>query len=175
MRKTAVIGNAGGGKTTLCETLQRIYDVPYYSIDNIQWKENWSRVPVEEVRATITEIMDDDNWIIDGWGPWETIEERFKRCDSIVFVDLPLQMHLWWALKRQMLAWIRPSMVKTPKECSFRRKTMITMKTIYRVDNNYIPKLRELVYKYADSTKIYHLKSKKALKQFLKEQKAAEL
>jgi adenylate kinase family enzyme len=171
MRKTAVIGNAGGGKTTLCESLQRIYNIPYYSIDNILWRENWTRAPIEEVTDTITNIMDEDRWIIDGWGPMETIEERFKRCDSIVLIDLPLHMHLCWAFKRQILAWIRPSSVKIPKSCPLIGKTLSVLKTVYRIDADAIPNLRKLVSKYSDSTQIYHLKSKRALKKFLSDQK----
>lgn len=171
MRKAAVIGNAGGGKTALCETIQRIHNLPYHSIDHIQWRENWTRVPREEAVDTITDIIDEDQWIIDGWGAMETIEERFKRSDTIVLVDLPLHIHLWWAFKRQILAWIRPELVKIQKNCPLRGQTISVLKTVYQVNGDALPKLRKLVSKYSGSTQIYHLKSKRALKKFLLDQK----
>jgi adenylate kinase family enzyme len=36
MTRVAVIGNAGGGKSTLCRTLSRARQLPLFPIDQIQ-------------------------------------------------------------------------------------------------------------------------------------------
>jgi len=41
MTRVAVIGNAGGGKSTMCRSLRHVQQLPYYAIDKIQWKPNW--------------------------------------------------------------------------------------------------------------------------------------
>jgi hypothetical protein len=43
-----------------------------------------------------------ERWIIDGWGPRPSIEERMKLSDTLLFVDLPLWMHFWLAAERQI-------------------------------------------------------------------------
>src|SRR5712691_6556245 len=39
--------------------------------------------------------------------PWPVIDRRMGRADTIVYVDLPLRTHLWWAAKRQVLSLVR--------------------------------------------------------------------
>jgi shikimate kinase len=41
MQRIAVIGNAGGGKSTLCMQLSQALNIPVHMIDKIQWKPGW--------------------------------------------------------------------------------------------------------------------------------------
>ncbi|NTF88715.1 hypothetical protein G6L46_16415 [Agrobacterium rhizogenes] len=43
-----VIGNAGGGKSTMCGALSAAHTLPYYAIDKIQWKPNWVQASPSE-------------------------------------------------------------------------------------------------------------------------------
>src|SRR5882672_8602148 len=102
MIRVAVIGNGGGGKSTMCRQLSRSLDIPNYSIDKIQFKPGWERTPEDEFREQHGQILAREKWIIDGWGPLEEIRRRFELADTVIFVDHSLLVHYWWAAKRQV-------------------------------------------------------------------------
>src|SRR5205823_5961935 len=108
MSRVAIIGNAGGGKSTLARRLSRAKGLPLHVIDRIQWKPGWVAAPAEEVRRPHEEILAQERWIIDGWGGRENIEARFAAADTIIYVDHPLYVHYWWAMKRQLQCGFRP-------------------------------------------------------------------
>jgi adenylate kinase family enzyme len=95
MTRVAIIGNAGGGKSTLGRRLAARYDLPLFSVDQVQWQPNWIPAPPEELARELDHIASGERWIIDGWGPWTSIEQRFNAADTIVFIDLPLWVHFW--------------------------------------------------------------------------------
>jgi adenylate kinase family enzyme len=101
MRRIAVIGNGGGGKSTLARTLGVRLGLPVHEVDAVQWLPGWRRAPLDEVAFVLDGWAAEDAWIIDGFGPWPVIERRMRRADTIVYVDLPFRTHLWWAAKRQ--------------------------------------------------------------------------
>jgi adenylate kinase family enzyme len=69
MTRVAVIGNAGGGKSTLCRKLSQALDLELFPIDRIQWKPGWIPTPYKEIKHHHDKILSHDRWIIDGWGP----------------------------------------------------------------------------------------------------------
>ena len=96
------MGTAAGGKSTLARTLAERHDLVWCSVDQIQWAPGWERAPENLVVERIRAVMARDRWIIDGWGPWPSIEERMEQSDTLIFVDLPLWMHFWLAAERQI-------------------------------------------------------------------------
>lgn len=68
MTWVAIIGNAGGGKSTLCAQLGKALNLPVYPVDKLQWKPGWVAVSAEEFRQTHEGWLAQDRWIIDGWG-----------------------------------------------------------------------------------------------------------
>lgn len=93
MERIAVIGNARGGKSTLCRELSRTLSIPVYAIDQIQWRPGWTPAPSEEIKREHDRILAQEYWIIDGWGGFDLIEARFEAADTIILVDLPLAIH----------------------------------------------------------------------------------
>src|SRR5579859_5588543 len=109
MTRVAVIGNAGGGKSTLSRKLGQALGLPVHSIDKIQWRPGWTRAPDEEVRSAHEAILASGRWIIDGWGGWDNMQARFEAADTIIFVDFPIAVHYWWAFKRQVKCLFLPN------------------------------------------------------------------
>jgi adenylate kinase family enzyme len=66
MVRVAVIGNGGGGKTTMCRLLSCALNIPFYPIDQIQWKPGWQPAPPDEFREKREHILAQEKWIIDG-------------------------------------------------------------------------------------------------------------
>lgn len=147
-----VIGNGGGGKTTLSLALATSTGLPLTEVDQIQFRPNWERTPVEEVRSTLLAIQAEDNWIIDGFGPWDTIEARFDLADKVYFVDHPIWVHFWWACERQIAASQGQTRVGGPEGCDLRDVTKLMFETLWRVHEEIRPKLVELAEKYQEKT-----------------------
>jgi adenylate kinase family enzyme len=107
MRRVAVIGNGGGGKSTLARALGRHLRIPVHEVDEVQWLPSWRRAPLDEVALTLDAWAAGDAWIIDGFGPWPVIDRRMSLADTIVYIDFPFRTHVWWAAKRQIASLVR--------------------------------------------------------------------
>ena len=68
MRRVAVFGNAGGGKSTLTRRLAEVTALPLYPLDRIQFKVAGGKVPHEEYLRRHADLLTRDQWIIDGFG-----------------------------------------------------------------------------------------------------------
>jgi adenylate kinase family enzyme len=103
MKKVAVFGNAGGGKSTLSRRLAEITGLPLYVLDIIQFRggiyrpdeKDGGKFPDEEYLSIHREILSRDEWIIDGYGSLPTVWERISVADTLVYIDLPIMTHYW--------------------------------------------------------------------------------
>lgn len=102
VRRIAVVGNAGAGKTTLSRSLARIHHLPLTHVDSIQFLAGMKIRPHAESIAILNEIEERPEWIIEGYGPLDIIEKRFQMADRVVFIDFPIWRHFWWCTKRQV-------------------------------------------------------------------------
>jgi len=102
MDRIAIVGNAGGGKSVLARALGEALGLPVHTVDDVQWRPGWTRAPLDEVAAAHAAWLVGPRWVIDGWGSWELMAERFAAADTIVLVDFPLRVHYRWAIKRQL-------------------------------------------------------------------------
>lgn len=118
-RRIVIVGNAGGGKSTLARNLAALLDIPYRGLDEIQWGPGWTLLSDDAIAATHDSWLAEDAWIIDGYGPWDPMIDRFGKADMILHVDHPFWRHVWWVTKRQVRAYIGPS-PPTPPGCDFR-------------------------------------------------------
>ena len=85
MKRVAVFGNTGGGKSTLARRLAELTRLPLYPLDLIQFRAGGAEVPRDDyLKAHGTK----SSW------------ERFARADTLVYVDLPLFTHFLWVTKR---------------------------------------------------------------------------
>src|SRR5262245_56132795 len=84
MKKVAVFGNAGGGKSTLARRLAELTGLPLYPVDMMQFKTGGGEVPHEEYVAAHAELLRRDEWIIDGFGSCASGWERFAVADTLI-------------------------------------------------------------------------------------------
>ncbi len=143
--KIAVIGNGGGGKTTLSRRLAEIYNLPLTHVDSIQFLPAMKTRPVDDIRSRLNEIAAQDRWLIDGFGPLDVMEKRFQMADRVIFVDFHLWRHYWWCTKRQVKAqW--QTRTELPEGCNERGlgSTIKLYKTLWRVHKVIRPKLLEI-------------------------------
>lgn len=144
VKRVMIIGNGGGGKTTLAHALAKSTGLPLYEVDPIQFQPNWQRTPLEEVSERLQEIQAQETWIIDGFGPWDCIEARASLADTIIFVDHPIWVHFWWAAERQIAAAKGEQRLGGPEGCDLNSITKLMFETIWRVHEEIRPRLMEL-------------------------------
>lgn len=166
MTRVAIIGNAGGGKSTMARRLGTACGLPYHALDLIQWRPGWLPVSQDEYDARHDAILGGARWIVDGFGDLASIDRRMAAADTIVFVDHPLPAHLWWVTKRQIHSLFlgRPD---GPPGCPMWRKTIPLYRMIWRIHRELRPLLLDKIAAAAEAGKvIHHLRSPRDLAAF---------
>ena len=99
MKRILVIGCPGAGKSTFARKLRDLTGLPLYYLDRIYHRTDRTTVSREEFDAALHKIMETDRWIIDG-NYQRTLEMRLKECDTVFFLDYPLELCLGGAASR---------------------------------------------------------------------------
>jgi adenylate kinase family enzyme len=99
MKRIMIIGCSGSGKSTFSRKLNKLTQIPLVHLDQKYWKSNWVEPSKEAWRKTISEVVKEDQWIMDGnfSGTWDL---RIPRADTIIFLDQPTYVCLYRVLKR---------------------------------------------------------------------------
>jgi len=144
MKRIVVIGNSGGGKSTLARRLRAAQACPHVEIDELLWQPGWKLTPVEVYDAEHARLIEKEDWIIDGLGRRASIAPRLTRSTDIVFVDMPLWMHFWLAAERQ-IKWSAGAIEHPPAGLSKMPPTEALFRTIWEVDQEWMPEIRRLI------------------------------
>lgn len=84
--KVIIVGCPGSGKSTLAVKLADITGLPLIHLDNIWWNADRTHISREEFDSKLQEIMQGDEWILDG-DYSRTYEERIRVCDTVIMLD----------------------------------------------------------------------------------------
>jgi adenylate kinase family enzyme len=88
MRRIALVGNSGSGKTTVGRALAAALAAPFTELDSIYHQPNWEPLPDAEFRARVAPLVAADAWVIDG--NYRAVRDLvWGRADTIVWFDLP--------------------------------------------------------------------------------------
>ena len=166
MTRIAIIGNAGGGKSLLCQHLGRVLGLPTHSIDDVQWGPGWTRAPAGRVAEAHAAWLRADRWIIDGWGGWDLIADRFAAADAIVLIDFPFRVHVRWALKRQLEVALGRRRDWPPPGCAAWPVTRELLRVMRYVHAELRPRLLALAADPRFSDRVVHLRSPRALREW---------
>ena len=166
MRKIAVFGNAGSGKSRLARRLAEATGLPLYCLDLIQFRAGryWpeekggGKIPDDEYLEVHADILKRDAWIIDGYGSVASAWERFAAADTLVYIDLPLMTHYWWVTSRFAKGLFR-NPPGWPENSPVWASTLDSYRVVWRCHRLLTPRYRQLVADASSSKRVHHLKS----------------
>lgn len=93
MKKIMIIGCPGSGKSTFSRVLHQITGIPLFHLDMMYWNSDRTTVEKSVFRKRLSDTIQQNEWIIDGnYG--STIELRLQACDTVIFLDYPLEICL---------------------------------------------------------------------------------
>lgn len=85
MRRVAIAGPGGAGKSTFARQLGERTGLPVIHLDHHYWQPGWVGSPQDVWRDTQARLLTGDSWIVDGnYGG--TFEDRFARADTVIIV-----------------------------------------------------------------------------------------
>jgi adenylate kinase family enzyme len=171
MKKVAVFGNAGGGKSTLARRLAEITGLPLYPIDIIKYRggrcgPGGGEITHEEYLKLHADLLNRDRWIIDGFESVALAWERFTAADTLVYVDLPVLTHYRWVTKRFIKGLFR-NPKGWPENSPLWSSTLDSYRVVGLCHRRLTPKYRQLVADVSASKRVHHLRSPAAMSAFL--------
>ena len=90
MQRVMIIGCPGAGKSTFARALAEKTGLPLIHLDLIWHKPDRTHISRDEFDLRLAEILAEDRWIIDGHYS-RTLAPRFEACDTLFWLDLPLE------------------------------------------------------------------------------------
>ena len=156
MKRILVIGQGGAGKSTFATRLGQILGLKVVHLDSIYWRAGWIETPKDEWHTTVENLLEGDNWIIDG-NYSGTLKQRLAAADAVIFLDLPRRICVWRVIRRavQYRSKTRPDMAEGCPE----RLNMKFLLWIWNYRRRSRPHVLELVGK--TNVTLVHLQSTK--------------
>lgn len=102
MKKIAVFGKPGSGKSTFSKALAVAKGIELHQLDSIVYKANGEFVEREVFEQAHEGILKSESWIIDGFGPLGSFNTRLDAADTLVYIDLPYSVSYWFVTKRML-------------------------------------------------------------------------
>ena len=166
MKKVAIFGNAGGGKSALARKLAEVTRLPLHVVDMMQFRADGIAVPHEEYLKAHAKLLRSDAWIIDGFGGAKCAWERFAAADTLVYIDLPLSTPFLWVTKR-LIKGLFVTPPGWPDGSPVVRSSISSFRVLWPCHRHLTPKYRELVSAARQHKRVHHLKTAAEIDAFL--------
>lgn len=164
MRRVAVIGSGGAGKSMLARQIGAVTGLPVIHLDHHYWSPGWVPTPDPEWFVAQRELLAGDSWVVDGnYGG--TLELRAELADTIVFLDLPRRVCLARAIRR-----FRSPILQAPG-CP-QKVDAAFLRWIWEFPHRTRPRLLAILGTYSAATDIVQLSSATEVRAFLAELRA---
>ena len=101
MRRIAVTGPAGAGKSRLADELGRLLGIRVVHLDALFWKPGWVPTPRDEFEALQRRELAAESWIVDAQFD-DMLPDWVRTADTVVFVDASPLTCLWRVGRRRL-------------------------------------------------------------------------
>jgi adenylate kinase family enzyme len=107
VRRIAIIGPLGAGKSTLAVKLGQLLGIEVHHLDRLYWGDTWTATPPEEWQALLDRIVAGESWIIDG-NFTSSLPQRLGAADTVIYLDVrPLTATIRATRRRVLHRWRR--------------------------------------------------------------------
>ena len=101
MQRVVILGRGGAGKSTLAKALSTRMGLPCIELDDLFWSDDLEPKSKAEWIAIQEELVREDTWILDGdLGPYDALEIRLRRADTVIVLDLSTIRCVYRAVRR---------------------------------------------------------------------------
>ncbi|MFE7318549.1 topology modulation protein [Streptomyces sp. NPDC057555] len=101
MKKVAIVGCGGSGKSHLARQLATLLDAPVTHLDAAFYDDEWNALPMEKFAEVQRDLVAQPAWVIDG-NYNSTLQIRLEACDTVVLMDVSTPAALWGIFSRQI-------------------------------------------------------------------------
>ncbi|AJT68609.1 hypothetical protein T261_7007 [Streptomyces lydicus] len=101
MKKVAIVGCGGSGKSHLARQLARLLDAPVTHLDAAFYDDEWNALPMEKFAEVQRSLVAQPAWVIDG-NYNSTLQIRLEACDTVVLMDVSTPAALRGIFSRQI-------------------------------------------------------------------------
>jgi len=99
LRRVAVVGTSGAGKTTLARRLSERLGIPHVELDALHWEPNWTPAEPEVFSERTAQALSGPTWVTDGnYSQVRSIV--WSRADTVVWLDFSLPVVMGRMLRR---------------------------------------------------------------------------
>jgi adenylate kinase family enzyme len=99
VRRVAVVGVTGSGKTTFARGLSARLGVPYVELDALHWQPNWTGTDPDQLRARVAQAVERPGWVIEG--NYSKVRDLiWPAADTLVWLDYSLALVLCRLVRR---------------------------------------------------------------------------
>lgn len=164
MRRVAIIGCGGSGKTTIGRRLAAAIGTQVTHLDAIYYDDEWNTLPQDKFAAVQEELVAAETWVIDG-NYASTLPIRLRRATHVIFLDLPAITCLWGILQRR---W-RYRGGQHDQAGVFDRITWGFIRYIWSYRRDMAPRVRALIAEHAGHAQVHIVRSRRAANQLASE------
>ena len=164
MKRIAIIGSCGAGKSTLAKSLGQKLALPIIHLDSYYWRANWVETPKNDWDTLHQKLLQGECWIIDGnYGG--NMDIRLEASDTIIWLDFPRNLCLWRIIKRylQHRGKVREDMAAGCKE----KLNWEFLLYVYNFPRQRRPKIISRLNQHQNSKQIFILKNPQQVQTFL--------
>ena len=107
MRRIAVVGSSGSGKTTMARAIAERLGHPHLELDSVFHQPDWTPLPDDEFQEVVGSFVAGEGWVVDGNYTSHGVNDIvLDRADTVVWLDPPrhtvMRRVVWRSLRRSV-------------------------------------------------------------------------
>lgn len=162
MKRIALIGCGGSGKTWLSNQLGMLIDAPVTHLDAVYYDDGWNPLNKEKFAVIQHELVAAPTWVIEG-NYAGTLPIRLSRADTVIFLDLPAWVCLWGILQRRL----RYGGGQHDTTGVYDRITWNFLRYVWGYRKSMAPRVHELIQVHASDATVYRVTSRRQARALL--------